>query len=131
MYENSIPLEKYESLLADIRDMFPVPPKGSALEESWAGAMASAEYVPAYVKECLGEMFNALQKKSTSHAYDEWISDMTIVSQQLTPVVAWCAGCSPENCEGCGGPAYNKPPTEVEQDKLKAALAQVFEWKKL
>ena len=128
MYENSIPLEKYESLLADIRDMFPIPARGGPLEESWAGAMASAEYVPAYVKECLGEMVN---KKPTARVNDEWLREMAVMGQQLTPENAWCAGCSPGNCEGCGGPAYNKPPTEVEQDKLKAALAQVFEWKKL
>ena len=103
MYENSIPLEKYESLLADIRDMFPVPPKGSALEESWAGAMASAEYVPAYVKECLGEMFNALQKKSAAQANDDWLNDTSPLDQQYTTKTTWCAGCSPENCEGCEG----------------------------
>lgn len=103
MYENSATLEKYENLLADIRDMLPVPPRGSPLEVSWAGAMASAEYIPTYVKECIDEMLNALQKKPPALATDKWIRDMMVVSQQLTPENAWCAGCSPENCEGCEG----------------------------
>lgn len=55
-FYNPVPLEKYEGMLADIRDMFPVPAPGSELESAWAGATACPEYVPAYVKDSIAAM---------------------------------------------------------------------------
>jgi len=50
MSEDDISMGEIGGLLAEIRDMFPVPEQGTELEQAWAGAMASPEYVPGYVR---------------------------------------------------------------------------------
>ena len=56
MIEDDDSMGEIGGLLADIRDMFPVPERGTELEVAWAGAMASPECVGFYVKDCLAAM---------------------------------------------------------------------------
>lgn len=181
MFEDDISMGEIGGLLADIRDMFPVPERGSALEVAWAGAMATPECVPHYVKDCLAAMTDektnilrasldssdlagqALETvaeqaveiasfKAARCAYasefsldDEGEPDtgsihaniramkaenaalkarnaaMTVrlldvalhliedvgdqfagILKQPAPNDAWCVGCNPDNCSGCG-----------------------------
>ena len=39
--------------LADVRDLFPIPERGSKLEHAWLEAVAFPESVPAYVRACI------------------------------------------------------------------------------
>ena len=39
--------------LADVRDLFPIPERGSKLEHAWMEAVAFPESVPAYVRACI------------------------------------------------------------------------------
>jgi hypothetical protein len=50
MNYQTIPVEKLEAALADIRDMLPTPEQGSHLERAWQAAMTSAEGVVEYVQ---------------------------------------------------------------------------------
>ena len=64
MYEDDTSMGEIGGLLADIREMFPVPESGSELEVALAGAMASPECVPAYV-----QMWLTKQQQERKKAY--------------------------------------------------------------
>lgn len=162
MSEDDISMGEIGGLLADIRDMFPVPECGSELEVAWAGAIASPEGVPAYVKECVAKMqednmaLTSATLTATNHiikglgkkfadvgkptieslqlenanilrasldsadlarqaletvaeqaseiaALKACLSKVRVpVAKQPAPNDAWCVGCNPDNCSGCG-----------------------------
>ena len=71
MYEDDTSMGEIGGLLADIREMFPVPERGSELEVALAGAMALPQCVPAYVQMWLNK-----QQEATK-ALDDLISENT------------------------------------------------------
>lgn len=87
MYDehNPIPMEKLEGMLADIRDMFPVPERGSDLEVAWAGAMASAEYVAPYVQMWMDKI--NVERILT----DEFVDDYSIDDVVFNPLREYLA----------------------------------------
>lgn len=74
MSEDDISMGQIGGLLADIREMFPVPECGSELEVSWANAMATPEAVPAYVKACIESLLQQIAEceREMDKAEDEF-----------------------------------------------------------
>lgn len=58
--QDSVSLSK---VLADCRDIFPIPPEGHKLENAWLSAMSSAESVPHYLKVCVEDLHTQIEDK--------------------------------------------------------------------
>jgi hypothetical protein len=59
--------ERLQSALSQCRDAFPIPAKGSPLEQDWAAAMGEPESVPDFVKASVDAM-----GKGEAVAYRAW-----------------------------------------------------------